>query len=207
MKAAFDQTHCRARGGLVWMPLELTCDLNVPPQHYGMLLHFFIALTAEERLNFDPFYRQWQADVEAALENWIGAVLEEQDREERWFADPNDRHSQTYAAMVRLWNTLAERPKEPDPISGNMEIESLDALLASPWWEDLLAADAALGSNHDVPTTLGKLDADVVHWLLLRGYMHTYVSSLAVKPWSPEEASGPANEALARLERVAHPAR
>jgi hypothetical protein len=59
------------------------------------------------------------------------------------------------------------------------------------WWADLEALEEKYGQPR-VPTTLGRLNPDTVQMLVLRGYMHAYLASVAISPWDARDLDGPA---------------
>lgn len=134
-----------------------------------------------------PDHRYWEGDLVSHLRRWVyehSDIPAETDAKE--------------ALIDSLKRKVMNEPSEVPRIPGILDHDALDDVRSTGWWETLHRLEESLGEPV-VPTTLGRFNSSTIRMLVLRGYMHTYLASLAIRPWDYRDLDGAAAHIAERI--------
>jgi hypothetical protein len=120
----------------------------------------------------NPKRRRWQAELTEFLRAWVDEHPTEP-------IEPDTIGTLVGTIQRRIRDEPWDTPKTP----GILDQDAIDDVTQTAWWGKLTELEASYGKPQ-VPTTLGRLNPQTIRMLVLRGYMHTYLASLAIRPWS-----------------------
>jgi hypothetical protein len=135
-------------------------------------------------------HRRWEQDLVHLLRSWV-------------YDHQNDLASidAKDTLIETLERKVMDEPWNVPRVPGVLDHDALNDATETQWWANLLALDQSYGHPR-VPTTLGRFSPDIIRKLVLRGYMHTFLASLAVHPFDAqdlENSSGRIKERIASL--------
>lgn len=169
--------------------VDLVVNLSEPT---GLLKVSLSSMMEEHRDTLrlrNPDHRKWEEDLAGHLRQWVN--------EHRYIPAEMDAKE---ALIETIENRLENEPWNIPRVPGILDHDALDDVTSKRWWGDLVALENSYGEPR-VPTTLGRFSLTTIRMLVLRGYMHTYLASIAIRPWSGGRGLDNASKSIA--ERIA----
>ena len=177
----------RSEAGAYSQNVDLIINLSEPA---GMLEVSLKTMMEEDRdvLRLrSSRHRLWQQDLADLLRSWVHAHQ----------YDPASVDAKD-ALIETLQRKVMNEPWIVPSVPGVLDHDALDDVTETSWWASLLALDASYGQPQ-VPTTLGRFNPDIIRMLVLRGYMHTFLASLAIHPLDAEDLEGSSGRIKERI--------
>lgn len=164
MKQSFERRVGKGHRPDHYDPLDLVVDLS-PPK------------VIQKEYNYGAWGEEQIQLTDEAVEKWEQGVLSRVRKQMK-----ND----TGSDADRLHYLLqTPEPAGSYPVAGFAEIQGWDAVLRSDAWRAAVEVDG--GAEIAVPTTLGRIDAEVARRLVARGYLNTFLVSLYLAPLGPDD--------------------
>lgn len=190
----------RARSGAFNENVDLAINLLESPEDFTWPLTWGIGFERKELRRMNKSYREWQDFLGRLSGDWV--------QEKTHPAEPSDCIE--FAQAVELLGEFHKPDLDAPYASGLVDRASLRDLEKTSFWRRLLKVEAHLEEkagarrkNRNVRTTLGRIDVDTAHWLLLRAYAQTFLMSLSIRAFEPSKPASP-DRALAEDDRGLH---
>jgi hypothetical protein len=182
----------RAEAGTYEDPIELGIDVAESAKGLEISLNDIVDDRDQLRRR-NPDYKRGEAEMLDAVRSFL--------YEHRYDTASTDAKSELVDELERMWEAL---PWEVPRVSGILDHDEIDDLTDTSWWASLMEAEKD-EPDIAVPTTLGSLRPHVVRALVLRGYVHGYLGSLAIEPFSSTEldSGSAATHATERIRTLA----
>ena len=138
----------------------------------------------------NPKHDIWQQDLADLLRSWV--------RDHQY--DPASIDAKE-SLIETLERKVMDEPWNVPQVPGVLDHDALNDLTQTQWWANLLALDESYRQSR-IPTTLGRLNPDVIRMLVLRGYMHTFLASLAVHSLDAQDLEGSSSRIKERIDSL-----
>ncbi|HEX3960401.1 MAG TPA: hypothetical protein VHZ03_27815 [Trebonia sp.] len=179
----------RSQAGTYSDNVDLVVNLSEPTDRLESSLRIMMEEHRDTLRLRNPDHRKWEEDLAGHLRHWF-----DEHRDIPAEIDAKETLIET------LENKVMREPSKIPGFSGILDHDALDDVTQTQWWVNLAALEKSYGEPR-VPTTLGRFDATTIRMLVLRGYMHTYLASIAIRPWSGSRGIDDASKRIA--ERIA----
>jgi hypothetical protein len=183
----------RAKSGSYEDPVGLVTDLTEPAKMLELSLAAAIVDDRDNLRRRNPAYERGTAEM-------LDCVL----RFRHEHRVDNVSKEEKAGLVDRLFRMAAALPWDIPNVSGILDHDEIADLTDTSWWRSLTEAEKGQ-ADVAVSTTLGRFSPAVVRALVLRGYVHGYLASLAIEPFSSTELKSgtPATRASQRIGTLA----
>jgi hypothetical protein len=181
----------RAAAGTYNDDVDLIVNLSEDSGRLEVSLQAMIEEHRDVQRLRNPKRRRWQAELTEFLRAWVYEHPTE----------PIERDA-IGALVGTIQRRIRDEPWDTPKTPGILDQDAIDDVTQMVWWGKLTELEASYGEPQ-VPTTLGRLNPQTIRMLVLRGYMHTYLASLAIRPWSADQLNDSSSRIADRITSLA----
>jgi predicted acylesterase/phospholipase RssA len=164
----------RSQAGAYSDDVDLIINLSESPGMLKISLRHAMEEHRDTLRARSPDHRDWEGDLAYEVRHWVADHL----------YSPADSDIKE-ALIETLKQKVMDEPREVPPVPGILDHDALGDVTSTQWWANLENLEEKHGQPQ-VPTTLGRFPPDIVQMLVLRGYMHAYLASVAIRPWDQD---------------------